>query len=187
LHNSNIIRIFAAEIITLNKTIMEINVSTIYGDIRLVYCYDVSKGTFYTAYDECDNILGELWEMPYYDEEDKDESDAVFTNAVETAIDNGDISIPSNTKELERGIYTLTVCDQNSAGATAQSFVFSTMEKAKQHKQNIIVKYIEHRHTLGKQVDAVDDGEFAEVIVPNGTLRLTITIKKAILDEAIDL
>ena len=37
---------------------MEINVSTRFGDIRLVYCYDVSKGTFYDAYDEYDNYLG---------------------------------------------------------------------------------------------------------------------------------
>lgn len=73
---------------------MEIKVETIYGIVILRLCYDCdSSSNFYDAYDDNDHHLGELWDLPYYDEDD-DESMECLKVALETAIDSNDICIP---------------------------------------------------------------------------------------------
>jgi hypothetical protein len=135
---------------------MEINVSTCYGDVILHSAYDCSVGeSFYDAYDELGNHLGELWNMPYYDEDDE-EIDDVFTAAVETAINNEDIAIPYISDEKPNEAYVATVCEKNGTCVMAYSELFDSMEKAREYKANIIYLFVEKLTELGIRYDVND-------------------------------
>ena len=135
---------------------MEINVSTLYGDVILRSCYDVSTGSsFYDAYDEQGTHLGELWNMPWYDEDDP-EIDEVYSVAVETAIDSNDIAIPMSKEIKPAEAYVATVCEKNGTCVMAYSELFDSMDKAREYKQNIITTFIERLTELNIRYDVSD-------------------------------
>lgn len=49
---------------------------------------------FYDAYDDNDHHLGELWNIPYCDEDDEESMDRL-KDILETSIECNDIRIPS--------------------------------------------------------------------------------------------
>ena len=78
---------------------MKIKVETIYGNVNLRSYYDCdSSSDFYNAYDDNDHYLGELWDLPYYDENDK-ESMEFLNVAIDTAIECNDICTPFDTEK----------------------------------------------------------------------------------------
>ena len=163
---------------------MNINVSTRFGDVVLQSCYDVSIGdAYYTAYDEAGNCLGELWNMPYYDEEDSD-IDEIFTVAVETAIDGGDIAIPSFNKENNKPAeaYVVTICEKFDDSINAQSFLFNTMDKARECKQDSITAWIETMVEHKLRYDVKDLDVVCEGTTEDNSKYLCITIRLAKID-----
>lgn len=80
---------------------MEIKIKTIYGNVNLRSCYDCdSSSDFYDAYDDNDHHLGELWNLPYYDEDDEESMECLKV-ALETAIECNDICAPRNMTQRE--------------------------------------------------------------------------------------
>ena len=80
---------------------MKLKIETIYGTVKLKLYYDCdSSSGFYDVYDENDHYLGELWNLPYFDEVDK-ESLECLKIAIETAIESNDICMPSVEEEKE--------------------------------------------------------------------------------------
>ena len=87
---------------------MDIKIETIYGNVNLRSCYDCdSSSYFYDAYDDSDHYLGELWNLPYY-ENDDDELIECMKNMIESAIEFNDICIPSYEEKGEDLIYLIT-------------------------------------------------------------------------------
>lgn len=73
---------------------MKIKIETCYGTVFLNGCYDCdSCSDYYSVYDDEDNYLGDIWNVFFNDIDD--EAVEALVTAVETAIDDNDIAIPS--------------------------------------------------------------------------------------------
>ena len=72
---------------------MEITINTAYGDVKLRTAYDCEYGQYYDALDSNDNFLGEIWSMPYIDEDDPASIEKV-KDIIETYITDGDLKMP---------------------------------------------------------------------------------------------
>ena len=73
---------------------MKIKIETCYGTVFLNECYDCdSCSAYYSVYDDEGNYLGDMWNVFFNDIDD--ESIEALVTAVETAIDDNDIAIPS--------------------------------------------------------------------------------------------
>lgn len=87
---------------------MEIKVETIYGNVNLKLCYDCdSSSDFYDAYDDNEHHLGELWDIPYCDEDDEESMDRL-KDILETSIECNDIRTPSTKEKEDDLIYIIT-------------------------------------------------------------------------------
>ena len=123
-------------------------VETTYGDVKLVKRYDVNTSSeFYSAYDEAENCLGELWHnLPAYDActNQMEMIDALeqFTDLVEDAIYDGTISIPLSKEQEPEKIWITTICIYKYGKALAYSDVFKTQDKALDYREDEAEKWI---------------------------------------------
>lgn len=122
---------------------MEIKVKTIYGNVNLKSCYDCdSSSDFYSAYDDNDHYLGNLWNIPYYDEND-DESIACLTVALETAIECHEICIPSEDKN-------------NYNGEPEKIFIMpKSSKRSLQEIDDTLVEYVHKDSFIEKACDSI--------------------------------
>ena len=158
---------------------MEIKVDTCYGDVTLQYCYDCEdpRADFYTAYDENGDCLGELWNVPMYDEDDDESLDCIRV-AVETAIECCDIATPMTLhKDVE--ICVATVLETINGFSIAYSNVFSNMDKCREYKIACLEAFCERLGEQGILRDIVDADLVCEVKTANTSLNyMCITMKR---------
>jgi len=156
---------------------MEIKIETIYGNINLKSCYDCdSSSDFYDAYDDNDHHLGELWNLPYFDEDDE-ESLEYLRVALETAIDGNDICMPSVEEEEDDLIYLITVLECNNGCATAESYAYDSMEKCKEAKMIRVNRFTEVCTEYGLKYEVHDADVICEIMTDDKSKYLCITMK----------
>ena len=156
---------------------MEIKVETIYGNVNLKSCYDCdSSSDFYSAYDDNNNHLGDLWNLPYYDEDDEDSMECLKV-AIETAIEDNDICIPSEEEKEKDLIYLITILECDDECATAESYACDSMEKCRKAKTIKVNSFIEKcdEHELKYEVHDAD--VICEITTDNNSKYLCITMK----------
>ena len=126
---------------------MDIKIEKIYGNVNLRSCYDFdSSSDFYSAYDDNNHHLGDLWNLPYYDESDV-ESIACLTVALETAIECHEICIPSEDKNNYNGEPEKIFIMPNSSTSHLQAIDDTLVEYVR--KDAFIEKACEHiKHLL---------------------------------------
>ena len=100
---------------------------------------------FYDAYDDNDHHLGELWDIPYCDEDDE-ESRERLKDMLETSIEFNDIRTPSTKEKEDDLIYILTFlsyCNKCNGYLNAESDAFDSMEKCRKAKHFLIEVFTE--------------------------------------------
>lgn len=156
---------------------MEIKIETIYGNVNLRSCYDCdSSSDFYDAYDDNDHHLGELYNLPYYDEDD-DESMECLKVALETAIECNDICIPSEDEKEDDLIYLITVLEYDNGCATAESYAYDSMEKCREAKMIRVYAFTEKCNESELEYQVNDDDVICEIRTKNKSKYLCITMK----------
>ena len=156
---------------------MDIKFETIYGNVNLLSCYDCdSSSYFYDAYDDSDHYLGELWNLPYYDEDDE-ESIECMKIALETAIECNDICTPSEEEKKDNLIYLITVLEHGNGYYTAESYAYDSMEKCREGKMIRVNVFAEKcdEHELKYEVHDAD--VICEIMTENKSKYLCITMK----------
>ena len=156
---------------------MEIIVNTIYGDVMLESCYDVSNGSYYAAYDEIMNFLGELWNYPLFDEDDINGSIEAFRTYIEDAVDNNELAIPQLAEKSDK-VWTATVCIRKINTSLAYSDVFHTQDKAIEYRQDEAEKWIKD---TGVEIDPMStyiNGLYMEMSDACRDNIFTVTIKE---------
>lgn len=141
---------------------MEITVNTIYGDVTLALFYDVSNGSYYAAYDESMNFLGELWDYPSFDDDDIEGSIEAFRTYIEDAVDNNELAIPQLAEKSDK-VWTATVCIRKFNTVLAYSDVFHTQDKAIEYRQAEAEKWIENTGVKIDPQSAYINGLFMEM------------------------
>lgn len=154
---------------------MDIKVETKYGNVTLKsnsVCSD-----FYDAYDDNGNQLGELWNLPKFDENDKGSIDRLKP-FVENAIECQDIGNPSNNEEDSDMVYLMTILERIHTFATARSQAFYDMEKCKEVKAMTVKRYTDllSKHCIKYEVR--DAGVVFEVESNDKSRYLCITVSK---------
>lgn len=156
---------------------MDINVETVYGTVKLRSYYDCdSNSDFYDAYDDNDHYLGELRNLPYYDEDD-DESMECLKVALETAIECNDICIHSEEENEDDLIYLITVLECNNGCATAESYAYDSMEKCKDAKMIRVYSFTEVCTEYGLKYEVHDADVICEIMTDDKSKYLCITMK----------
>jgi len=156
---------------------MDIKIETIYGNVNLKSCYDCdSSSDFYDAYDENDHHLGELWNLPYFDEDDEESLECLKV-ALETAIEGNDICIPSEEEKEDDLIYLITVLECDNGWVTAESYAYDSMEKCREAKMIRVNAFAEKcdEHELKYEVHDAD--VICEIMTENNSKYLCITMK----------
>ena len=157
---------------------MEIKIETIYGNVNLRSCYDCdSSSDFYDAYDDNDHHLGELWNLPYYDEDDE-ESIECMKIALETAIECNDICIPSEEEKKDNLIYLITGLECDNGCAVADSYAYDSMDKCREEKMISVNAFTEKcaKQKLKYEVRH-DTDELCDIMTENKSKYLQITMK----------
>ena len=160
---------------------MEIKIETVYGNVNLRSCYDCdSSSDFYDAYDDNDHHLGELWNLPYY-ENDDDELIECMKNMIESAIEFNDICIPSYEEKGEDLIYLITILEYANGCATAESYAYDSMDKCMEVKTIRVNEFTEkcNEHKLKYKVN--DSDVICEIMTENKSNYLCITMKSTIV------
>ena len=157
---------------------MEIKVNTVYGNVILTLCYDVSKGNFYDVHDYDMNYLGELWDYPLWNEEDVTGSLDAFQERVETAIDENEIAIPFFNKKEESKVWVATICVYKNGTALAYSDVFSTQDKALDYRQDEGEKWLKESGVKICSSYTFINGLFMEMSDKQRNNIFTVTIKE---------
>jgi hypothetical protein len=161
---------------------MEIKIETIYGNVNLRSCYDCdSSSDFYSAYDDNDNHLGDLWNLPYYDEDDE-ESMECLKDALEIAIECNDIcipseEIPSDDENEDDLIYLVTVLEYDNGCATAESYAYDSMEKCREAKIIRVNAFTEKCAEYELNYEVHDADVICEIMTENKSKYLCITMK----------
>jgi hypothetical protein len=156
---------------------MEIKVETIYGNVNLKSCYDCdSCSDFYTAYDDEDHYLGDLWNLPTYDEDD-DESMECLKVALETAIESNDICTPSEEEKEDDLIYIITILESDNGYATAESYAYDSMDKCREAKVINVNTFIEKCAENELKYEVHDSDVICEIITEDKSKYLFITMK----------
>lgn len=159
---------------------MEKVFSTIYGDIKLVTRYDTSYGEYYDAYNESDIHLGELWDMPYYDEDDPD-SEQDYIYKIQEAIDDGDLIHPLDAGiepiNTTKQVYIINVLESNNGVCTAVATPYYTKEQCKQHKNKVVTEFIDSLNGAAIRFD--DSDTICEVKTQDESRYLCVTYKLA--------
>ena len=160
---------------------MEIKIETIYGNVNLRSCYDCdSSSDFYDAYDDNDHHLGELWNLPYYDEDDE-ESIECMKIAIETAIECNDICTPSEEKKEyeDNTVCLLTILERIGHIVTVQSHAFSDMEKCRESKIIIVQNYVASLVGHNVKYEVHDEDVICEVESEDKSRYLCVTMRVA--------
>ena len=160
---------------------MDIKIETIYGNVNLRSCYDCdSSSYFYYAYDDSDHYLGELWNLPYY-ENDDDELIECMKNMIESAIEFNDICIPSYEEKGEDLIYLITILEYANGCATAESYAYDSIDKCMEVKTIRVNEFTEkcNEHKLKYKVN--DSDVICEIMTENKSNYLCITMKSTIV------
>lgn len=160
---------------------MDIKIETIYGNVNLRSCYDCdSSSYFYAAYDDSDHHLGELWNLPYY-ENDDDELIECMKNMIESAIEFNDICIPSYEEKGEDLIYLITILEYANGCVSAESYAYDSMDKCREVKKIRVNEFTEkcNEHKLKYKVN--DSDVICEIMTENKSNYLCITMKSTIV------
>ena len=161
---------------------MEIKIETVYGNVNLRSCYDCdSSSDFYDAYDDNDHHLGELWNLPYFDEDDEESLECLKV-ALETAIDGNDICMPSVEEEKKDDlIYLITVLEHDNGCYTAESYAYDSIDKCMEVKTIRVNEFTEkcNEHKLKYKVN--DSDVICEIMTENKSNYLCITMKSTIV------
>lgn len=160
---------------------MEIKIEAIYGNVNLRSCYDCdSSSDFYDAYDDNDHHLGELWNLPYYDEDDE-ESIECMKIAIETAIECNDICTPSEEKKEyeDNTVCLLTILERIGHIVTVQSHAFSDMEKCRESKIIIVQNYVASLVGHNVKYEVHDEDVICEVESEDKSRYLCVTMRVA--------
>jgi hypothetical protein len=156
---------------------MEIKIETIYGNINLRSCYDCnSSSDFYDTYDDNDHYLGELRNLPYFDEDDEESLECLRV-ALETAIDGNDICMPSVEEEEDYLIYLITVLECNNGCATAESYAYDSMEKCKEAKKVRVNNFTNECAESELNYEVHDADVICEIMTDDKSKYLCITMK----------
>lgn len=156
---------------------MEIKVETSYGNVNLKSCYDCdTSSAFYDAYDDNDNHLGELWNLPYYDEDDEESMECLRV-AIETAIESNDICIPSEEEKKDNFIYLITILENDKGCSIATSYAYDSMKKCREAKMINVNAFIQNcaEHELKYEVH--DSDVICEIMTDDKSKYLCITMK----------
>ena len=157
---------------------MEIKIETVYGNVNLRSCYDCdSSSDFYDAYDDNDHHLGELWNLPYFDEDDEESLECLKV-ALETAIDDNDICMPSVEEEKKNDfIYLITVLECDNGRATAESYAYDSMEKCREAKMIRANAFAETCDEHELKYEVLDADVICEIMTEDESKYLCITMK----------
>ena len=156
---------------------MKIKVETIYGNVNLRSYYDCdSSSDFYNAYDDNDHYLGELWDLPYYDENDK-ESMEFLKVAIETAIECNDICTPFDTEKENDIIYLITVFECYNGYANIESYAYDSVVKCMEAKMVIVNAFTEKCDKDGLKYEVHDDDVICEIMTDDESKYIHITMK----------
>ena len=156
---------------------MEIKIETIYGNVNLKSCYDCdSSSDFYVAYDDNDHYLGELHNLPYYDEDDE-ESMECLKAAIENAIECNDICIHSEKENEDNLIYLITILECNNGCATAESYAYDSMEKCREEKMIRVNRFTEKCIESELKYEVHDADVICEIMTDDKSKYLCITMK----------
>ena len=157
---------------------MEIKIETVYGNVNLRSCYDCdSSSDFYDAYDDNDHHLGELWNLPYFDEDDEESLECLKV-ALETAIDGNDICMPSVEEEKKDDlIYLITVLEHDNGCYTAESYAYDSMEKCREEKMIRVNFFAEKCDEQELKYEVHDADVICEIMTENKSKYLCITMK----------
>ena len=156
---------------------MKIKVETIYGNVNLRSYYDCdSSSDFYNAYDDNDHYLGELWDLPYYDENDK-ESMEFLKVAIETAIECNDICTPFDTEKENDIIYLITVFECYNGCANIESYAYDSVIKCREAKMIIVNAFTEKCDKDGLKYEVYDADVICEIITDDESKYIHITRK----------
>jgi hypothetical protein len=157
----------------------EINSLTLYGQVTLKPCYDCSNGSFYTAYDEAGNYLGELWDYPVWDEDDEENSAEAFRIRIEVAIDANELAIPlSNTEKETNKVWTATICINTNGLCVAYSDVFHTQDKALEYRKEKSEEWMKTSNVRIDPTSTYVSGLFMEMADEKRDNVFTATIKE---------
>ena len=160
---------------------MKLKIETIYGNENLRSCYDCESSTdFYDAYDENDHHLGELWNLPYFDEDDE-ESLECLKIAIETAIESNDICTPSEEKKEDEDntVCLLTILERIGHISTAKSYAFSDMEKCRESKIITVQNYVASLVGHNLKYEVRDEDIICEVESEDKSRYLCVTMRVA--------
>ena len=156
---------------------MDIKIETIYGNVNLRSCYDCdSSSDFYAAYDDNDHNLGELWNLPYYDEDDEESMECLKV-ALETAIECNDICIPSEKEKEEDLIYLITVIEYDNGCVNAESYAYDSMEKCREEKMNRVNSFAKMCAEHKLKYELQDDDVLCEIVTDDNSKYLGIITK----------
>jgi hypothetical protein len=156
---------------------MEIKIETIYGNINLRSCYDCnSSSDFYDTYDDNDHYLGELRNLPYFDEDDEESLECLRV-ALETAIDGNDICMPSVEEEEDYLIYLITVLECNNGCVTAESYAYDSMEKCNEAKKVRVNNFTNECAESELNYEVHDADVICEIMTDDKSKYLCITMK----------
>ena len=156
---------------------MKIKVETIYGNVNLRSYYDCdSSSDFYNAYDDNDHYLGELWDLPYYDENDK-ESMEFLKVAIETAIECNDICTPFDTEKENDIIYLITVFECYNGCANIESYAYDSVIKCREAKMIIVNAFTEKCDKDTLKYEVYDADVICEIITDDESKYIHITMK----------
>ena len=156
---------------------MKLKIETIYGNVNLRSCYDCdSSSDFYDAYDENDHHLGELWNLPYFDEDDE-ESLECLKIAIETAIESNDICTPSEEKKEDDIIYLITVFECYNGYANIESYAYDSVVKCMEAKMVIVNAFTEKCDKDGLKYEVHDDDVICEIMTDDESKYIHITMK----------
>ena len=156
---------------------MKIKVETIYGNVNLRSYYDCdSSSDFYNAYDDNDHYLGELWDLPYYDENDK-ESMEFLKVAIETAIECNDICTPFDTEKENDIIYLITLLECYNGCTNVESYAYDSVDKCREAKMIIVNAFTEKCDKDGLKYEVHDADVICEIITDDESKYIHITMK----------
>lgn len=159
---------------------MDIKIETCYGNVTLQYCYDCDemRAEYYEAFDDNGDCLGELWNVPYYDEDDEDCNIEDIVSFIEDAIDSCDIAMPMSIHKTV-SVVLVTVLETRGGFSFAYSNVFSNRDNAIEYKLNALRAFDESLSEEGVLRDIVDAGDVCEIKTANQQQNyICITIKE---------
>jgi len=153
-------------------------ISTSYGVVKLISRFDPDEGTFYDAYDEDGNHLGELDFVPSHDECDQESMDRLREH-IEYSIDWGDIKNPMDSSIISEQVWIVTECERKGMIVTAASYPFKNEGDCKNKRKQIIDKFIKSLGDMEYETTDSDDSDdqLTEILAADQLRYLCVTYK----------